>query len=251
MKYSFRWFGPGDPSKLDDIRHTEASEIVTSLNHIKYGEKWSFREIQKRKKIIEKIKYKNQTQLRWSVVESLPVHNDIKLRNGKYKYYIDQYKDSLVNLSKNNIKTICYNFMPLVDWIRTDLNFKLDNGSIALRYNHYEMCAFELFILKLKGAEKRYSNKEISKAKVVINKMTNFEKNKLSRALLGGMAATDRQYNLKKLKYEISKYKNITTKDLKQNLKLFLLEIFPLLKENKINYCIHHDDPPYMIYGLP
>ena len=106
MKYSFRWFGPNDPTKLDDIRYTEAREIVTSLSHIKYGEKWSYEEILKRKKNIEKIKYKNQTQLRWSVVESLPVHNDIKLRNGKYKYYIDQYKDSLVNLSKNNIKTI-------------------------------------------------------------------------------------------------------------------------------------------------
>ena len=137
MKYSFRWFGPKDPSKLDDIRHTEAREIVTSLSHIKYGEKWSYREILKRKKHIEKIKYKNQTQLRWSVVESLPVHNDIKLRIGKYKYYIDQYKDSLINLSKNNIKTVCYNFMPLVDWIRTDLSFKLDNGSLALKYNHY------------------------------------------------------------------------------------------------------------------
>ena len=251
MKYSFRWFGPNDPTKLDDIRYTEAREIVTSLSHIKYGEKWSYEEILKRKKNIEKIKYKNQTQLKWSVVESLPVHNDIKLRSGKYKYYINQYKDSLINLSKNNIKTVCYNFMPLVDWIRTDLSFKLDNGSLALKYNHYEMCAFELFILKLKGAEKRYSNKEISKAKTIIKKMTNSQKNKLSKALLGGMAATDRQYTFNKFDYEISKYKDITHSDLRQNLKLFLLEIFPLLKENKINFCIHPDDPPYMIYGLP
>ena len=142
MKYSFRWFGPNDSISLDDIRQTEATEVVSSLSHIKYGKKWNLTEILKRKNIIEKINNKKQTQLKWSVVESLPVHNDIKIRSRNFQYYIDQYKDSLNNLSKNNIKTVCYNFMPHVDWIRTDLTYLLNNGSLALKSTHLEICSF-------------------------------------------------------------------------------------------------------------
>ena len=251
MEYSFRWFGPNDPTKLDHIRQIGVTGIVTSLSHIKYGEKWSDSAIKKRKKIIEKINNKNQLQLNWNVVESLPVHNDIKIKAGRYKYYIDQYKDSLRNLSKNKIKKVCYNFMPLVDWIRTDLNYKLDNGSIALKYDHLKMCAFEIFILKLKNAEKNYTIKEIKKAKNILNRMTNNELNGLKKSLLGGLAANDRQYTIKNLKYEIDIYKDISHEDLRENLKFFLLQIFPILKEYNIKYCIHPDDPPYNIFGLP
>ena len=251
MKYSFRWFGPGDPTNLNEIRQVGANHIVTSLEGVKYGEKWNNEAIQKRKKIIETINFKNQLKLNWSVVESLPVHNDIKIRSGKYQYYIEQYKDSLKNLSKNNIKTICYNFMPIVDWIRTDLNYRLSDGSIALKYNHFHMCIFEVFILKLKRAEERYTNNEISIAKRLMKTLTNKERDNIKKSLMGGLAANDRQYSLKNLRYEISQYKEINHTDLRNNLKLFLREIFPVLKDLNIYYCIHPDDPPYNIYGLP
>ena len=251
MKYSFRWFGPNDPSNLNQIRQTGANNIVTSLEDVKYGEKWTSKDIQKRKKIIETVNFKDQLKLNWSVVESLPVHNDIKIRAGRYKYYIEQYKDSLKNLAKNNIKTICYNFMPIVDWIRTDLSYQLLDGSIALKYNHFHMCIFEVFILKLKGAEERYTTNDISTAKKLMKTISNTEKDNIKKSLMGGLAANDRQYSLKNLKYEISQYKEISHNDLRNNLKLFLKEIFPVLKDLDIYYCIHPDDPPYNIYGLP
>ena len=251
MKYSFRWFGPNDPTSLNQIRQVGASNIVTSLADIRYGEKWSNGAIQKRKKIIERISIKNQLKLNWSVVESLPVHNDIKVRSGKYKYYIEQYKDSLKNLANNHIKIVCYNFMPIVDWIRTDLNYKLSDGSIALKYNYLHMCIFEIFILKLKGAEDRYSSKDISTAKNLLKNMSISEKDNIKKSLMGGLAATDRRYSLRSLKYEILQYKEISHSDLRNNLKLFLKEIFPVLKDLNIYYCIHPDDPPYNIYGLP
>jgi len=251
MQYSFRWFGPNDPTNLNQIRQVGANNIVTSLADIKYGEKWTNEAIQKRKKIIEAVKPNNELKLKWSVVESLPVHNDIKTRSGKYRYYIEQYKDSLKNLAKNKIKTVCYNFMPIVDWIRTDLNFQLSDGSIALKYNHLHMCIFEIFILKLKGAEERYAIKDISAAKNLLNKMSTKEKNNIKKSLMGGLAATDRQYSLKSLRYEIFQYKEISHEDLRNNLRLFLKDIFQALKELGIYYCIHPDDPPYNIYGLP
>ena len=251
MELTFRWFGPNDPAKINHIRQVGVTGIVTSLNHIKYGEKWIDYEIKKRKKIINEVKSSKELKLKWSVAESLPVHNDIKSRSGKYKYYIDQYKDSLVNLSKNQIKTICYNFMPLIDWVRTDLNYKLKNNAIALKYDHLKMCAFEVMILKIKDADKRYTKKQIIKAKEIFKKMKNSEKHSLKKSLLGGLAANDRKFSINELKYEIDKFKEINHTDLRNNLKSFLIEIFPILREQQIKYCIHPDDPPYNIFGLP
>ena len=189
MLYSFRWFGHNDPSKLDQIRQIGVEGIVSSLAQIKYGEKWSAFEIKKRKKFIESFKINNNKNLTWSVVESLPVHNDIKKRSGRYKYYIDQYKESLINLGKNKIKNICYNFMPLIDWVRTDLNHQLPNGAFALKYNHLHVCAFENFILKSKTAKKRYSSKDIHTSKKILQKMNSSDLKKLKMSLLGGLAA--------------------------------------------------------------
>ena len=169
MKYSFRWFGPNDPTNLNQIRQVGANHIVTSLTDIQYGEKWTNGAIQKRKKIIEKINFKNQLKLHWSVVESLPVHNDIKIRAGKYQYYIDQYKNSLKNLANNNIKTVCYNFMPIVDWIRTDLNYKLSDGSIALKYNHFHMCIFDKIIAQIRFTMRSYSNQAPPRERLLEN----------------------------------------------------------------------------------
>ena len=251
MLYSFRWFGHNDPSKLDQIRQIGVEGIVSSLAQIKYGEKWSSIEIKKRKKFIESFKISKNKKLTWSVVESLPVHNDIKKKSGKYRYYIDQYKKSLMNLGKNNIKNICYNFMPLIDWVRTDLNFELPNGSQALKYNHLHVCAFENFILKSKNAKLRYSSKQIFDAKKLLNSMSSKEISKLKMALLGGLAANDRKYTLKDLNYEIDQFSELNHSDLRYNLKEFINEIYPIIKKYKLNYNIHPDDPPYNVYGLP
>lgn len=251
MELTFRWFGKNDPSTLNHIRQIGVSGIVSSLAEIKYGEKWTLDKIKKRRLFIEKHNISKSKKLKWRVAESLPVHNDIKKRSGNYKYYIDQYKDSLVNLSKEDIKIICYNFMPLIDWVRTDLNYKLPNGSLALKYNHLQVCAFENFILESSTANSRYTKNQIALSKKIIDNMSLPEIKILKNSLLGGLAANDRKYSLKDLKYEIDSFKEINHNDLKSNLKLFLQEIFPLLKEKSINYCIHPDDPPYNIFGLP
>ena len=251
MEYTFRWFGPQDPSKLEHIKQIGVTGIVTSLSNIKYGEKWPLSEIEKRKRTIEKNKISNSQNLKWSVAESLPVHNDIKKRSGNYQYYIDQYKYSLVNLAKNKITNICYNFMPLIDWVRTDLNFELPNGSLALKYNHLHVCAFENFILKSKNAKLRYTEKQIFDAKKILNSMRSKDLSKLRMALLGGLAANDRKYSLKDLNYEIDQFAELNHSDLRNNLKEFINEIFPIIKKYKLNYNIHPDDPPYNVYGLP
>jgi len=251
MEYTFRWFGPNDPSSLNDIRQIGVSGIVTSLANVKYGEKWTDDLINKRKKYIESFKIDKSKFLKWSVVESLPVHNDIKKRSGNYRYFIDQYKDSLVNLAKNNIKNICYNFMPLIDWVRTDLNFELPNGSQVLKYNHLHVCAFENFILKSKNAKLRYSSKQIFEARKLFNSMNSRELSKLKMALLGGLAANDRKYSLRDLNYEIDQFAELKHSDLRNNLKKFINEIYPIIKKYKLNYNIHPDDPPYDVYGLP
>ena len=251
MEYTFRWFGPHDPSKLDDIRQIGVRGIVTSLASVKYGEKWTDDLIKKRKKFIESFKVDKSKFLKWSVVESLPVHNDIKKRSGNYKYFIDQYKDSLINLAKNKVTNICYNFMPLIDWVRTDLNFELPNGSKALKYNHLHVCAFENFILKSKNAKLRYSSKQIFDAKKLLNSMNIKELSKLKMALLGGLAANDRKYSLKDLNYEIDQFAELNHADLQKNLCDFINEIYPIIKKYNLNYNIHPDDPPYDVYGLP
>lgn len=251
MEYTFRWFGPQDPSKLREIRQIGINGIVTSLANVKYGQKWSYESIKKRKSLIESFRVSSSKTLNWSVVESLPVHNDIKKRSGNYKYFIDQYKDSLVNLAKNKVTNICYNFMPLIDWVRTDLNFELPNGSQALKYNHLHVCAFENFILKSKNAKLRYSSKQIFDAKKLLNSMSSRELSKLKMALLGGLAANDRKYTLKDLNYEIDQFSELNHSDLRNNLKEFINEIYPIIKKYKLNYNIHPDDPPYNVYGLP
>ena len=251
MEYSFRWFGPHDPSSLNEIRQIGVTGIVSSLADIQYGEKWTLNEIKKRKRFIHQYSVSKNQKLSWNVVESLPVHNDIKKRSGKFKYYIEQYKDSLINLAKEDIKIICYNFMPLIDWVRTDLNFTLPNGSYALKYNHLHVCAFENFILESKDAKKRYTPLEIRKSKKILKSMTSSQIKLLRNSLLGGLAANDRKYSVSDLNFRIDSFKELNHNDLRNNLKLFLKEIYPILKEKNIKYCIHPDDPPYNVYGLP
>ncbi len=155
MQNSFRWYGPSDPVTLSDIRQSNAEYIVTSLHQIPYGEKWSKTDVKKRIDFINKHNKTNNVNLKWNVVESIPVHNDIKLRHKNFRKFIDNYKDTILNVSKNNIQTICYNFMPIVDWTRTQLDFQLPTDGLALKFNYQHIIIFETFILKLNDVESR------------------------------------------------------------------------------------------------
>ena len=161
MQNSFRWYGPTDPVKLTDIRQANAEYVVTSLHQIPYGEKWSKNDVKKRINYINKNNNSYNINLKWNVVESIPVHNNIKLRTKNFKKLISNYKDTIANIASNNIYTICYNFMPIVDWTRTQLDFKLPTDGLALKFNYLQIIIFEMYILKLKNLEKRYSNKQI------------------------------------------------------------------------------------------
>jgi mannonate dehydratase len=245
LEYTWRWYGPDDPVSLEDIRQTEATGIVTALHHIPVGETWSVDEIQKRKKEIE------AAGLRWSVIESVPVHEDIKKRNGQYLTYIENYKQTIRNLSLCEVKTLCYNFMPILDWTRTNLNFPVGNGSYALRFDSTAFAAFDLFILRRKGAEEDYKDSEIQKAELYFNSMNRKSRDQLTDTIIAGLPGGHEGYSIDEFKKMLRQYQNITAKDLENNLQHFLEEVIPIAEEHNVNMCIHPDDPPYPILGLP
>jgi len=251
MELSFRWYGPNDPVSLSDIRQTNANFIVTSLHHIPYGEKWSDEEIKKRISFIDKQNSKNKIALKWNVVESIPVHNNIKLRDKNFIKLINNYKDSISNIAKNKINTICYNFMPIVDWTRTQLDYRLPTDGLALRFNFLQIIIFEKFILKLKDIERRYTSNQIKKAELLFKTMKNSDLKNLKIAVMGGLPASEKKYSIEGFKKMLQAYKNIKDIDLKENLRDFLREIIPVAEENNIKMALHPDDPPIPLFGVP
>lgn len=242
---TFRWFGPKDPVTLLDIKMSGATGVVTALHHIPNGYVWPISEIKKRKTIIE------NAGLKWLVVESIPVHENIKTKTGDYKVYIENYKKTLQNLNKCNINIVCYNFMPVLDWTRTNLNYQLEDGSTALRFDTLDFAVFELYLLKRSNAEKQYSNKQIALAKAREKKMSKKEKKQLIDTILAGLPGTEERYSLKQFKGILEIYKNISAKKLRDNLIYFLKQIIKTAIESRILMCIHPDDPPFPILGLP
>lgn len=246
MRESWRWFGPKDPVSLGDIRQTGATDIVSALHEIAAGELWPVEAIRERQKLIE------TESLHWSVVESITVHEDIKLGRPGCQRYIDSWAGTVRNLAHCGIQTICYNFMPVIDWTRTDLSYRLPNGAYALRFDQQKFAAFDLFILQRENASADYTAAEIAAAQRCHDCMTAEQKNQLTTNIIAGLPGKmTGSYTLQDFRKQLAQYRGIDRETLRQNLLVFLEQVTPVAEQCDVKLAIHPDDPPRDMFGLP
>jgi mannonate dehydratase len=245
MIESFRWYGPNDPVSLQNIRQAGAVNIVSALHHLPNGAVWEIKEIKAHQKLIE------AAGLTWGVVESVPIHEDIKQRTGAFEHYVNNYKQTLKNLASCGIHTVCYNFMPVLDWTRTHLYKPLEDGSTALSFEIAALRAFDLFILKRKGAKREYQRAEIESAQNYFNTLDDSAIQTLTKSIIAGLPGAEEGYTLDQFNQRIQAYKHLSKDDLHQHLILFLKELVPTLESVDLRMCIHPDDPPHSLFGIP
>lgn len=245
MLQTWRWFGPSDSISLEKIAQAGATGIVTSLHEVATGEVWPLDLIQSRKEMIE------EAGLSWSVIESIPVHNDIKTRTGAYQQLIENYQQSLKNVGAAGLDTVCYNFMPVVDWTRTNLNYTLTNRSQALRFEMSDFAAYDVYMLQRNGAENDYDSALLSKAKQRFDAMNDVEKALLEKNIIAGLPGGEGSYDREGIKAAIEQFIALGTEGLRQNFFSFLEAVLPVAEDSGVNLCVHPDDPPFSLFGLP
>jgi len=245
MQETWRWFGPTDSVSLENIIQAGASGVVTSLHHIPTGELWPLKDIRERKALIE------ASGLRWDVIESIPLHNDIKTRSGDYLRHIENYRQSIINVARCGIDVVCYNFMPVVDWTRTNLMYRLPNASHALRFEMSDFAAYDLYILQRNGAKESYSDDIQLRAKTSFDAMSETQRTQLEQNIIAGLPGGEGSYSRESIKLAIETFIALGEEGMRENLLRFLEEIIPLAEREGVRLCIHPDDPPFSLFGLP
>ena len=245
MIETWRWFGPGDSITLEKIRQAGATGIVTSLHDVPTGEAWPLETIKSRKAMIE------DAGMQWDVIESIPVHNDIKSRTGNYRELIENYKTSVRNAGAAGVTTVCYNFMPVVDWTRTNLTYQLPDKSYALRFEYSDFAAYDVFVMQRQGAENDYSSDMLNKAKARFDAMSDAEREMLEKNIIAGLPGGEGSYNREGIRDTIQQFIDLGEDGLRASLFEFLEAVIPVAEEAGVKMCIHPDDPPFSLFGLP